>query len=112
MEDFKDLTNACYSLYLVGQQLVLNTALGDGATAAARAKPFDAGVGLIVLGLGFADSDDGASTTSGWIKIVIGVVFLALGVESLIAVIFLIIAHYMTLGRAAQYAAEKKAKAE
>lgn len=40
-----------------------------------------AGVGLIVLGLGFADSDDGASTTSGWIKIVIGVVFLALGVK-------------------------------
>jgi len=45
-------------------------------------------------------------------KTVVIQVFLVLGVQCLIAVIFLIATHYMTLGRAAQYAAEKKAKSE
>ena len=37
--------------------------------------------GLIVIGLGFAQSDDGPSTASGWIKLAIGALFLALGVK-------------------------------
>jgi len=39
------------------------------------------GAGLIVLGIGFAESDDGPTTVSGVIKILIGVVFVALGVK-------------------------------
>ena len=39
------------------------------------------GVGLIVLALGLTASDGGPSTTSGWIKVVIGVLFLGLGVK-------------------------------
>ena len=39
------------------------------------------GVGLIVLALGLEASDGTPSTTSGWIKVVIGAVFLLLGVK-------------------------------
>ncbi len=39
------------------------------------------GAGLIVLALGLTASDGGPSTTSGWIKILLGVLFLALGVK-------------------------------
>jgi hypothetical protein len=39
------------------------------------------GVGLIVLALGLEASDGAPSTTSGWIKVVIGALFLVLGVK-------------------------------
>ena len=39
------------------------------------------GVGLIVLALGLETSDGGPSTTSGWIKVAIGALFLLLGVK-------------------------------
>jgi len=39
------------------------------------------GAGMIVLALGISSSDDGPSTTSGWIKIAIGALFIVLGVK-------------------------------
>jgi hypothetical protein len=39
------------------------------------------GAGLIVLALGIGASDGAPSTTVGWIKLVLGVLFLALGVK-------------------------------
>ena len=39
------------------------------------------GVGMIVLALGLTASEGGPSTASGWIKVVIGVLFLGLGVK-------------------------------
>ncbi len=37
--------------------------------------------GLIVLGIGFAESDDGPTTAAGVVKVLIGALFLALGVR-------------------------------
>jgi len=54
------------------------------------------------------DTDDEAVVETD--KTVVVQVFAALGLECITAVIFLVVVHFMTVGRAAQHAAEKKAK--